>query len=304
MSIMKIRRVAIVIAVLCYIVSCTRPSDLDLPKHTPALVLHGYVQTGDTFRIALGRTFPSLGNAVKDSSTYVTNGWALLYEGNVFLDSLKYHPLRKLYISSRKAEAGKLYMLRAGAPGYTSIEAVSNAPFPVPSISVERKQGARRTISGNWLDDLSFTFQDPPAERNFYLASVHGRGSGLSCVYTYDPAVERYSTEAIPFEDGFCMDHDEILYNDKTFDGTLKRLTLSTGVGVLDSFRDGIGTVYRSYAKRYSVTEDYYRYFRGSHTYPLVEGGPSFAQVLGTKGNVKNGHGLFTIFSVVTDTIR
>lgn len=305
MNIMGSLLMGMLTVVIFYIVSCTKPGDVTLPHVEPRLVLHGYVATGDTFRVALGRTIVAQGQLATRPDTYVTNGWVLLYEGNVFLDSLKYRTSDERYVSaSRIAAPGKSYTIKAGAPGYPSIEAVSFAPAPVNLTKIERKRHARKTSGGIWLDDVTFTFNDPPAERNFYLASVQPGRHGIMCVYTYDPAVERYMEDPLAIGENVCIDSDEIMYNDKTFNGTLKELTISADAFALDSFQDHTGAIYRSCLKRYHVTEDYYRYFKATDASALVlETGPGFFEPRVIKGNVKNGYGLFTIFSAATDTI-
>src|SRR5688572_16605870 len=107
----------IAIAGICCMMSCTKPGNVDLPPHEPKLVLHGYVAVGDTFRIAMGKTLRSEGLLVSPEDTYVKNGWMVLYDGNVFLDSLKYDAASFRYRSaSRVAMPGKQYIIRAGAP--------------------------------------------------------------------------------------------------------------------------------------------------------------------------------------------
>ena len=68
----------VVIAATCYMMSCEKPGNVTLPEHEPKLVLHGYVAVGDTFKIALGRTFKSEGLLVREDESYVKNGFNLL----------------------------------------------------------------------------------------------------------------------------------------------------------------------------------------------------------------------------------
>ena len=72
----------------------------------------------------------------------------------------------------------------------------------------------------------------------------------------------------------------------------------------LDSVVTGTGEVLYPYIRRYSITEDYYRYIKLANAQVLIEEGPTLTDPQAMKGNVKNGFGLFTIFAVVTDTIR
>ena len=293
-----------IILCFCFALACTKIRDVKLPPYEPKLVLHGYVAVGDTFKIALGTTLPQDTIALP-AHTYVTNGWVLLYENDVFADSLKYNAAEARYVSSRTvAASGKLYKLRAGAAGYPDVEAVTMAPLPVSITSITRIKNTRRTAGGTMLDDLKFSFNDPPGT-NFYIASLHFV-NGINCVFTYDPAVDRYTTDLIAFETLHCIDSDEVLYTDRSFNGMSKEITLSTYSGSLDSYTDPTsGSVYRPYMKKYNITEEYYRYLKTS-TYQNVifEEGSLITEPRTPKGNVKNGFGLFTVFAAVTDTIR
>jgi hypothetical protein len=295
---------SMVIAGTCYMMSCEKPGNVALPEHEPKLVLHGYIAVGDTFKIALGRTFKSEGLLVRDDESYVKNGWVLLYEGSIFLDSLKYNVASKRYESgNRVAVSGKQYTIRAGAAGFPTIEAASIAPVPIPSLSLVRRQNVRKTAGGAWLDDLTFSFKDPAVERNYYLAVLQPGYFGSTCVYSYDPSVELAVSDVLAIEETNCIDNDRIMYNDKTFNGSTKELTISTHGVALEPYTDGSGYVHRPHLKRYHVTEDYYRYFRNANQF-IVEAGPGFFEPTMIKGNVQNGYGLFTIFAMTVDSIR
>jgi hypothetical protein len=274
-----------------------------LPPQEPKLVLHSYVAVGDTFKIALGKTLPQVAVAPPEE-TYVTNGWVVLYENDIFVDSLKYKAAEKRYVSSRiVANAGKLYKVRAGAAGYPDIEAFTIAPSAVNITSVTRIKNARKTAVGSSLDDLKVIFTDPPGA-NFYLASIEIL-NGLNCVFTYDPAVERYAVDLVPFESSSCIDDDRIMYTDRSFNGMVKELTLSMYSNSLDSFVDASGKIYRPYIKKYNITEEYYRYLKTSvYQDRIFEEGSILTEPRTPRGNVRGGYGLFTVFAVVTDTIR
>jgi Domain of unknown function (DUF4249) len=275
-----------------------------LPPYEPRLVLHGYVQEGDTFKIALGKTLkPDVIRPEKE--TYVGNGWVLLYENNVFVDSLKYDAARFRYVSSHVLAApGKVYKVRAGAPGFPDIEATTAAPLPVGTVAVSRIKNSRRTTGGVQLDDIKFSFNDPAGESNFYLAAFYGTG-GFSCVYTYEPSIEKYTANLVPFDEGACINNDQILFTDKLFNGTLKEITLSTSSATVEPYIAPNGTVYRAFLTRYHITEEYYRYYKTAlNQDQIFEEGPILVDPRTAKGNVKNGYGLFTVFAAVTDTVR
>jgi hypothetical protein len=298
------KRIATILIIASGIAYCTKPSNFTLPPYEPALVLHGYVTVGDTFKIALGKTM-TLDTLQESKKTYVNNGWVLLYENNTFLDSLKYNATELRYVSSRIIAApGKTYRIRAGAPDFP--EATAYAPFPIHTISLSRSKSTGSTSGGLLLDDIKFSFNDPAGENNFYLAKLY-TSDGSNCVFTYDPAVERYTVTLAPFNDGGnCIDNRQILFTDKTFNGTLKEMTLSAYSSSLVPYTNpGTGQVSQPYLTRYHITEDYFRYYKTAiNQDDIFEEGPSLTIPRMAKGNVKNGYGLFTVFAAVTDTIR
>src|SRR5688572_4821978 len=144
----------------CCIISCTRTIEVTPPPHEPRLVLHGYVITGEKFHVAINQTVQA--NSVMNGfESFVTNAWVLLFENNIFVDSLRYDAQQQRYLSQNVvAEAGKTYKVVAGADGFTTIEASARATFPVNAVSVMHNKQVRRDTNGQLLDDILFSFND------------------------------------------------------------------------------------------------------------------------------------------------
>ena len=284
---------------LVLVLSCERTADVSLPPYKPVLVLHGYMAVGDTFKIALGRTFRADVRVV-DSNTYVKDGTILLYENNVFRDTLVYRPLERRYVSAYIAKTGSDYKVVASAPGFETVEATATPPAAVPTIAVSHIKNARTDNNGNVLDDVRVRFLDPAGERNFYLTEI-GSPIGTVCLYTDDPVVERTGENFLPPDFNFCIGN-RVIYSDNNFNGTQKELSLSGLSAFLETFVATDGTVYKPYVKRYHITEAYYRYFKTSR--PPSPELFTFTNPIVVNGNVRNGHGLFTVFSVTVDSLQ
>ncbi len=286
--------------------SCTRKADIKLPSHTPVLVLHGYITVGDTFSISLGKTLRA-DVAAHDTATYINDGVVLLFENNLFKDSLKFDAARRRYVSSHViALAGKTYKIIASANNFTTVEATAIAPLPIYTVSLSRIKNARTDATGVPLDDVKFSFNDPSNEKNYYLAALYPAYINASylCVYTYDPSVEKYSEGLLPFDQNSCIGSHEILYTDKSFNGQLKELVISSNSFSLNEITDPItGIVHKPYLKKFNISEDYYNYFKNTISLSANAGGPTLSDPILIKGNVKNGYGLFTIFSTITDSL-
>lgn len=293
---------------ICFVLSCTRIVDVPMPPHEPKLVLHGYVETGKKFTVAINQTVRA-NSVLTGDETYVDNAWVLLYEDNIFVDSLKYDAQTNRYVSqSFAATAGKTYKVVAGADGFTTIEAIAQAILPANAVSVVHEKETRVNADGEKLDDISFSFNDRAGEKNFYLTalypSIWSRQGGSQCVYSNDPAIDRLGGSVLPFEDGGCIDSDNILFADKSFDGMLKQVSLSVRSASMKTEADSTGRLHRPFLKRSTISEDHYRYLKT--TLSLYIGGlvPSLNEPIAIKGNVKNGYGLLSVYSVTTDTLR
>jgi hypothetical protein len=292
---------------MCCVLSCTRTIEVSPPAHEPRLVLHGYVMTGEKFHVAINQTVRA--NSVMDGNeTFVTNAWVLLFENNSFVDSLRYDAQKKRYLSQNVvAVAGKTYRVVAGADGFTTVEASARASFPVSAVSVIHEKKVRSNSNGELLDDLLFSFNDAANERNFYTVAVYAsiwKPNWSHCVYSNDPAVDRVRGELLPFDEGSCLDADQILFSDKSFNGNLKQVSLSASSDGLTTAADSSGNLHRPYLRRSMISEEHYQYLKT--TLSLLAAGvvPSLNDPVAVRGNVKNGYGLFDVFSVTTDTLR
>ncbi len=290
----------------CWNMGCEQDRTINLPPHQPRLVLHGYMETGDSVKVTVGRTFSVNVSTVSDS-TYVKNALVILYVNDVVSDTLSYQASSRKYTSSRvKAVPGKIYKVIVKAPGFETVEAVTPSPFPVNALSVAHIRNTRVSVAGTALDDIIFRFSDPAAENNFYLAELRGgyMHQNYFCVYSYDPVIENYQADVDPFEVNSCIDNDEILYGDQAFNGSTREIILSAGSGNLEIFTDQTtGKIYKPFLKRYTITENYYRYIKSMASLNLTYDNP-FAQPVSVKGNVKNGYGIFTILAPATDTLQ
>jgi len=281
---------------------CTRETNIQLPKRAPSLVLHGYIAIGDTFKVAIGRTF-AIDTFVTDDLTYIENASVAVYENDVFKDSLRYNVQEKRYIAAAAvALPGKIYKIVVSAMGYETIEATTAGPAPPQRLFVKHTKNARTTMDGNPLDDIKLSINDP-VEKNFYLTALHApMGKTSFCVYTKDPAVEQSTKDLIDFEPDNCLLNTEILYSDKSFNGSVKELTVSADPNIFVPSSNATG-LHKAFLKTYSINEEYFLYFRNIISLNLSVEVPSLSEPVRIKGNVKNGYGMFTIFSAITDSI-
>lgn len=294
-------RQLLLLSMLC-LFSCTKTIDIASP-HVPQLVIHGYTAVGDRFTLTVARTIEKTGL----DSQYIKNAWVVLYENDKFIDSLLYNPQQKKYIARQAvAENGKTYTIKAGAPGYPVAEAVASAPDPVPTMAISHIKNARLDEVGRFLDDVQFSIQDPAGIKNYYVAALYPSShftSTLLCVYSADAAIDRPQADVLPSNESVCIDAKSILFNDQSFDGSLKKITISAWPKALESIGDNSGGTHKPYLKRYTVSETFYKYIKYINSQYGDISLPYFNIPPNRIGNVTNGYGLFTVFSATTDSL-
>lgn len=302
------KKIVYVVVSVLSLYSCYSDSNFVIPPHHPSLVVHAYVETGQFFKLAVSKTSSSTGPVSTDYYNYVRNAEVILFQNDIAKDTVHYDNGEERYTSTRvMAIAGNTYKVIIKAPGFTSVEATAIAPVAINTDFVSITRDARADANNQLLDDIIFRFHDPAGEHNYYRVELNrpfpgGLTTSPFCVYTYDPAVEQYQSEVDPFTGSNCIWNDEVLLSDRSFNGTVKEITISGIAYDLQEYTDVTGT-YRPYLKKYNISEDYYKYIKSVISLDAIKDNP-FVQPFTIKGNVKNGYGLFTIFSATTDTLR
>lgn len=288
--------------ILMLLFSCRKDIHLVMPGK-PQLVLHGYVGVGELFTVTIARPVDPV---LPDSLRHLNSAWVTLYDNGVFKDSLLFDAQQKKYLSrSAKAEYDKTYTIRAGAHGYPTAEAVAIAPQPVPTVAIDHTIKARISDYGEFLDDVTFSIQDPAGINNYYIAALYPNAfiPSLICVYSTDPVIDRPNADVLPSSINICLNAKGILFNDQSFNGSLKQVTISAWPKALETIKDDSGVVHKPYLKRYTISKEFYTYFKHISSQDFELGIP-YSNIPATDiGNVTNGYGLFTIFSVTTDSL-
>lgn len=285
-------------ALLLLLFSCERDTTIKLRPHTPSLVVHSYTEVGNIFEIAVGKSTNNTDISSITEDTYVNNATVVLYENGIVIDTLEYDPVLFRYRSDDTAFFSKTYKIIVEAPGFITVEATAIAPSSVGTTLVSYIRDARVDVNGTLLSDVTFRFTDPPAEANYYVAKLENEYHNSFCTYTYDPSIEQFQGNLNPFESGSCIRDYEILFTDKLFNGTVKDITLSVEKWGLDV----IGGI-KPWLKKYSISQDFYKYIKDGINVDIVEGNP-FAEPTIEGGNIRNGYGLFTVYTMTVDTLR
>src|SRR5690349_6007181 len=125
------KKIIWLLIVTCYSISCERSIEITIRENEPKLVLHAFVAAGEKFHLSISKTL-LINSVVNGTESLVTDAWVLLYENDIFVDSLKYDDTKREYLSQVViAVPGKTYKVIAGAAGFTTVEAIAKSAMPV-----------------------------------------------------------------------------------------------------------------------------------------------------------------------------
>jgi len=292
--------------VLVSALSCIKRVEIKIPPFEKRLVIHGYIAVGDSFALTVGQTVKKAYD-VSFPDTYVSNAIVQLFEQGVLKDTLRYDSATKYYISKKiKAEAGRSYTIQVEAAGFPPVDATATGMPISMTESLTYTREARSSQYGNSLDDIRFSFRDPAGVKNYYFLAVHPNAydqGTIGCVYSTDPVIEKQQGELLPFDNGDCIDPETIFFTDKSFDGQLEEISLSgSTVSLRTQFKNG--RFYRPYIKRYAISREFYDYYKYTSSQQGSDLPSTITEITNNRGNINNGYGIFTVFDVVTDTLR
>jgi hypothetical protein len=285
--------------------SCEKIVEVDIPQKQPKLVINALLGGDTNVVVTIGTSRHILSStnqqtSLRESYT-VKNAVPVLYENNMAVDTLVYHPNEYLYKSlrTRRLQPGQAYTLKVNAQGYTQAEATTTMPAAISGVEVSRTKRVRKNVDGDDLDEISIKISDP-SNKDFYLIQVFSAGynagyqSNIYCISTSDKDVELLGNNTDPFDPDNCYDPKNILLNDINFNGTQKHLKLFALTDELRDIRNtSTGQIVRPSVRVSRITEDYFRYLKSYGLYESSVDNP-FAEAVNVYSNVKNGYGIFT----------
>jgi len=292
--------------VFVFFFSCQKEIEIDLPVNEPSFVVHCYLSPSNTLdsnfvNVELQTTQPLNSQTIK----YISDATVILTEDNVIVDTLIYSTELNRYISQNNlfnTESSKVYNLEI-IKGNESLTSQTTIPQKVEIIETTFIPVSYKDKYAAAISEVGIVFQDPPNEDNFYeiLFVNYPKNYPFSpgYVYVYDVNSEDQAIQSesyYPTLIEFYLDAPKsLLFNDKTFDGELKTLTLHTRL------LQSVGSFYGFRRQEVKITlrhvsEDYYLYKTKmyDHLYSQEEDilyGVGEPQEL--HSNITNGLGVF-----------
>lgn len=281
---------ALLLAVVLFFSACEQVIEIDLPPHTPQLVVNSTFCPDSLIYAEVSASKHLQDTAYLHS---VDNAKVVVYENGVLWDTLAFVPSAGFaaphYRSSRFPVAGRTYRVRASAPGFTDVEGEDRIPMPVPLLSIERRDSVPGNSSEEPYSELSVTFDDPAGEGDTYVIGVYFQG-----LVELDPGQFEYWNFPIAIESAdpnleYDFNSSTFTFADKTFDG--RRTTIKVRVTESQLYSGNI------YVILGSVSDHYFRYQRTLASYLETAFNP-FAEPVIVHSNMTPKMGIFAGYSM------
>lgn len=265
--------------------SCEKKLDIELPDHTPELVVNAIFTPDSAFQVEVSRT-----KSLTDPRgvTYISNATVEIYEDNMLMETLPYRSVTNLKgvykAEGAVAKANRSYTVKVRAPGYQAVTATNVVPEKVDIVGAEL-QDIRldaNSIKGN----LVVNFQEPEDQANAYHLIIYRpiiRLNDQSGLYEVAGYYEEYfKTEEVRVTENYDVG---VLFTDEGCNGQKKEIVCEFN-GFYDASRDGLD---HFIVELRSVSDDYYRYHKS-----YTEQQNNFNnKIVDVYTNVEDGYGIF-----------
>ena len=282
--------------------------NLDIPPHTPVLVLNSIIDTDSEVRVLVSH---SVGAFEQIIPSCITDAEVLLFENNQFVDTLmidlintdsvyyfntlgENQILMNYYTSDIIPNSGSTYSVEVNHPNYESITASTYVPEDVIIYNIQID-----TVTDDEKIGFSFSFNDDGIQQNSYRLKLFSSciktwiddgdtveyplPSGWMMMMSNDPSFP----EGIPFE-GYTFEGSQVVFTDDLFNGQEKNISIDVES---EDFRySDCDTVTIQFS---TFSDDTYSYYNslGDHS-EKGELGLFGGEVIPVYSNVENGLGV------------
>ncbi len=282
--------------------------NLDIPPHTPVLVLNSIIDTDSEVRVLVSH---SVGAFEQIIPSCITDAEVLLFENNQFVDTLmidlvntdsvyyfntlgESQILMNYYTSDIIPNSGSTYSVEVNHPNYESITASTYVPEDVIIYNIQID-----TVTDDEKIGFSFSFNDDGIQQNSYRLKLFSSciktwiddgdtveyplPSGWMMMMSNDPSFP----EGIPFE-GYTFEGSQVVFTDDLFNGQEKNISIDVeSEGFRYSDCDTITIQFSTFS------DDTYSYYNslGDHS-EKGELGLFGGEVIPVYSNVENGLGV------------
>jgi hypothetical protein len=263
---------------------CESVVELELPVHSPKLVVNAVLNPDSLMTVDLSASQSAFSNAsyrqLEEASVQIFQNGQLLFELQ--------HTANGIYKGPQAAEALQHYELRASAPGFPSVRAQTFIPSAPLISEIQASSAPPRPDWGPGVE-ASFLLDDRGSIDNYYMIQAYTPAISHIDGKPYNRSVS-FSFIA-PIEPEFSME-DRYFFSNKLFQGQLLRLLL-----YLDNPPDQT-----TYLRLASISPEYYHYVRTLDKQSYREN--FMNESIAVANNIENGMGLFAGYNRVVMAIK
>jgi len=284
--------------------------ELDIPGHTPFLVVNGIFDTDTLMFLHVSN---SVGSFQQGEINSISDANVLLYENNIFLDSMRVDfnnqdfinifedgPFwaadenKPIYYYSYDAlpQFGSTYSVEISHPNFETVYAQTKVPNQIQLAELEIVDNSDQ--SEDYSSTLNLSFFDDPNTNNYYRINLYRNTqyedeSGEIVrkeypleLFSNDPSF----SQGIPF-DGYSFSGRRVFFSDDLFNGIQKEISFDFDYKIDYETKDTITLQLTSFSEEAfnyynSMENNNDRFFSDIGTEPV----PIFS-------NVENGAGVF-----------
>ena len=281
--------------------------NLDIPPHTPVLVLNSIIDTDSEVRVLVSH---SVGAFEQILPSCINDAEVLFFENNQFVDTLivdlintdsvyyynsfgESQILMNYYTSDIIPNSGSTYKIIVNHPDFETITATTYIPedIIVSNIQID-------TVTDDEKIGFSFSFNDNGTQQNYYRLKLFSsctktwvNSNGDTNSHGYSGRMVMMSNEpsfpaGIPF-DGYTFTDNQVVFTDDLFNGQEKNISIDVESEWSYSDCDTVTIQFSTFS------DDTYSYYSslGDHS-EKGELGLFGGEVIPVYSNVENGLGV------------
>ena len=286
--------------------------ELDIPGHTPFLVVNGILDTDTLMFLHVSN---SVGSFQQGEINSISDANVLLYENNNLIGEMKVdnssqdsiyvledsgfwwgaNQREPIYYYSYDAlpQAGSTYSVEVSHPNFETVFAQTTVPNEIQLAELEIIDNSDQ--SEVYSSSLDLSFFDDPNINNYYRISLYVNTSGEDqesgevirkeyplILYSNDPSF----SQGIPW-DGYSFSGRRVFFSDDLFNGTQKEISFDFDYKIGEEIKDTI------FLQLTSFSEEAFNFYNS-----MENNNDRFFSEIGTEPvpiftNVENGAGIF-----------
>ena len=240
--------------------SCKKIRDDLLPVGTSKLYCQSILNPDSAIRVCVGKSTGILNN----EKAYVVDATVLLYENNIFIDTLSNETNGK-YFSSIKPSIGEQYTIKVIEEDILTAATIVPDATKLIDPEIEFPTGYD-AVNQEYYGNLTFTIDDNPSIENFYevvifYKSFYAPGNEYYYSYLNNPNYSIVVPDPVVKEGDWDYFPSTVFFSDKLFNGKKQTLSFSITSGSYiingERFSD---LSYIGYILLRSISKEYYLY--------------------------------------------